>query len=475
MSRFRLRPSALLCLLAGLVLPAGAGAEQPEFTAAEAKRALATAGEALAPGAAAAEAAGATAAMRDLAVALPALDGPAERRAEQILARPSDKGDDEYFGREADGSPICDARFCVHFSSDAKTAPSSDEFLLQVIAALNATYEVENVELGWRAAKGDGTRGARNGVGAEGQTDVYINDLGRKFYGYAAPDPGQSGARRFAYLVLDNNFVGFPSPPLESMQATVAHEYNHVLQFGYDVFQDGWLFESSATWAEEQVYPRINDYLIFLPSFAEQPDVPLTGKGKVYGDVVLQHWLDSRYGPGLIEDEWRLSAKAKPKHNGAAAVDDAIDANDGRSFSREFTAFAAVTAEWRSVDAFPDANRYPDVRRRGDLGAKSSKLELDRTAYELTDVENASGTVKLRVEAPRGFPSGIALVGRTGSPRGGKVTIESRYLDRGGRGSVKLAGAQKFERVTAAVINADGSKGRLKPNELPVYEAKLKK
>lgn len=475
MGRARLRTSALLCLFGGLVAAAGAGAEQPGFTAAEAKRALVAAGEALGPGAGPAEVAGTTAALRDLAVALPALDGSAERRAERILARPSDKKDDEYFGREADGSPICNDRFCVHFSSDPKAAPSSDEFLLEIIAALNTTYEVENVELGWRAPKGDGTRGARNGVGGEGQTDVYINDLGKKFYGYAAPDPGQSGSRRFSYLVLNNDFTGFPSPPLESMQATVAHEYNHVLQFGYDVLQDGWLFESSATWAEEQVYPRINDYLIFLPSFARQPEESLTGKSKVYGDVVFQHWLDSRYGPGLIEDEWSLSAKTKPKHNAAAAVGDAIDANDGRSFGREFAAFAAATAEWRSLDAFPDSHRYPDVRRRGELGAKSSGFRLDRTAYELTDVENAGGVVKLRVEAPRGFPSSIALVGRRGSPRGGKVAIESRYLDRGGRGSVKLAGAQKFDRVTAAVINADGGKGRLGPGELPAYEAKLKK
>ena len=419
-----------VCLLAGL-LPSAASAALPEFTHAEAKRALADARRALAPEASAAEAARATPALRDLAVALPALDGAAERRAERILARPDDKKDDEYFGKEADGSPICNVQFCVHFSSDKRSAPASDRFLAEVVTALDTTFAVENVELGWRAPKGDGTRGARDGVGAEGQTDVYINNLGKRLYGYAAPDPGQEGSRRFAYLVLDNNYVGFPSPPLESMQATVAHEYNHILQFGYDTLQDIWLFEASATWAEQKVYPQINDYLIFIPSFAKHPELPLIGKKKVYGDAVLQHWLESRYGPELIEDEWQLSAKTKPKHDGASAVDDAIEANGGRSFSREFAGLAAASAEWRSLDDFPDSERYPDVKRRGKLTEKRSELELDKTAYELTNVTNPGGAVKLRVEAPRGVPSAIALIGRRGSPRGGEVTIESRFLSAG--------------------------------------------
>ena len=50
---------------------------------------------------------------------------------------------------------------------------------------------------------------------------------------------------------------------------TVAHEYNHILQFGYDTLQDIWLFEATATWVEQKVYPEINDYLIFMPAVRE--------------------------------------------------------------------------------------------------------------------------------------------------------------------------------------------------------------
>ena len=45
---------------------------------------------------------------------------------------------------------------------------------------------------------------------------------------------------------------------------TLAHEYNHILQFGYDAYQDAWFAESTAVWMEDQVYNGINDYLRYV-------------------------------------------------------------------------------------------------------------------------------------------------------------------------------------------------------------------
>ena len=44
------------------------------------------------------------------------------------------------------------------------------------------------------------------------------------------------------------------------MEVTAAHEYNHILQYAYDIFQDAWMFESTATWAEEKVFAGDDDY-----------------------------------------------------------------------------------------------------------------------------------------------------------------------------------------------------------------------
>lgn len=459
MSRFARRTLPLLCLFAAAA-PATAAASQSEFTHAEAKLALRDASQALSSEASLSEARDATIALRDLAVALPALNGAERRRAESILARPTDKGDREYFGPEADDSPICNPQFCVHWTDNQKNAPDSDAFIQQIVDAMTQTQLVENQTLGWRAPKPDGTRGARGGVGGEGQTDVYITNLGRRLFGFAAPDPGQNGSQRFAYLVLDNNYTGFPSPPLESMQVTVAHEYNHILQFNYDTLEDLWMFEATATWVEQQVYPDINDYLNFLPPFAKLPQAPMTGRDKVYADCVWNHWLESRYGADVVRDAWGMSLQAKPKHDSVAAYEASIKAHGGKSFSREFAAFAPVTAEWNSSLSFPDPALYPQVKRKGKLGKKPSQLVLDNTAFELADVKGAGSSVTLKVKAQHGVRSAIALVGREGPTVGGTVTIESKYMQKGGKAQVTLPGASAFERVTAVVINADGRRDK---------------
>ena len=59
--------------------------------------------------------------------------------------------------------------------------------------------------------------------------------------------------------MIDNDYAPLQFPgttPLTDLEVTLAHEYNHVLQFGYDAFQDTWFVESTATWMEDQVYDR---------------------------------------------------------------------------------------------------------------------------------------------------------------------------------------------------------------------------
>ena len=357
----------LLAAALALIAPPLAQAEVPDVSRAEALRALDRAEAALSgsgsvpgPQALSAEAVGsreATIALRDLAIALPALTGAERRRAAELLARPTDPDRGDYFGPEADASPICDARFCVHWSRREGDRPLSQGYIDQVVAAADETYAVENGELGWREPKPDGSRGSRAGEGAEGQTDVYIAGLARRLYGFASTDPGQNGARRSSYLVVDNDYAGFSGAPVELMRATVAHEYNHVLQYGYDTFEQVWMFESTATWMEEQVYPGVDDYLNYLSTFAATSQVPLTKpEFKVYGSAVWNHWLTARLGAETVRDAWARSTDVNPRHFAVAAYGRAIEENGGGSFSRQFGKFAIETSEWIGSNAFPDAD-----------------------------------------------------------------------------------------------------------------------
>jgi hypothetical protein len=80
---------------------------------------------------------------------------------------------------------------------------------------------------------------------------------------------------------------------------------------------------------------------------------------------------------------------------------------------------------------------------------------LDHTAYRLLNVKpTARPRLKLRVRGEQGVQTGIALVGRDDDTGG--VTRKVKLLRKGGRGSVTLPAPGRFERITAAIVNADG-------------------
>jgi hypothetical protein len=439
--------------------------------------------------------------LRSLAEKLPELDGADRRRAERLLARPTNvqeanPGEATYDVPEA--APFCGAHFCIHYV-DTTTAgppvgdqcrnPADDrpdltdnngngvpDYVEIMLGEFERVYDVENNQLGWRPPKGD------FGRGGDDRTDVYIKNIGPEgIFGYAAPDARQPVTDRHrlaAYLVMDNDYCQreYRNYPhfLAPLQVTAAHEYNHVLQFNYDAQQDNWMFESTAVWMEDRVYDDINDYRNYLPRWARLSLVPLTQFNsqnagdetnvKVYGDVVFNRWIDERFGPDVIRQAWEQSVAQKSFAPGAF---DAALRRRGSSFYNVFTRFAADTAEWRTATGlFDEGDSFPDVARalNGDALEPQTKSRqrsdyveggINHTSYALFNV-NPRGERNITVGATfrRGVAGAIALVGRTGGEVGGTVTVRLKRMPRGGRGRVTLRNASRFSRVTAVLINA---------------------
>ena len=480
--------AALATALAGLLLAsAPAVAQQPpsEPTPAQAAEALDDAEAALEPDAGSPPLEP-TVALNQLAASLPALEGAERRRANELLARPTDANDRYGDGYPA-AAPVASAaspHFCVFWVDDAGYEDAPDltdadgiadgdgvpDYVEAMIAIAEHSYSVEVTPgpLGWSAPKRD-----RGGCGADpgALADVYLKQLGRQgLFGYESPDPGQGRKRsQYGYLVLDNDYApdeyGHFSDPLAPAKVTFAHEFNHLLQQAYDSFQDIWMFESTAVWVEERVYPEVNDYVNFVSRFASAPGTPITdvraANGlKIYGTGVWSHWLDrgaGGYGDDVILRAWEVSDLVDPPDLATAAYDRAIRDQRGGGFSLEFVRFAAATAEWRAgAGNFPDSASYPDMRRRGSLSAgRRARFELDHTAYRLFHVK-PSGSLRLRLEVDPGVRAGLALVTRRGAEVGGTVTRRIRYLDNGGTASVSLRRASRYDRITAVVVNADG-------------------
>ena len=398
---------------------------------------------------------------------------PTERRE-----RPTDVRDpnrNAYSVPESPSSPACSPHFCVHWVDQGLDAPEPTDgdgdgipdFVERVLRVAERVHRVENEKLGWREPRSDGHQGGRNG-----KTDVYLSQIGGELFGYAAPDRGQATKdhriprRLHGYLVLDNDYSAFEFPgtkPLADLQVTFAHEYNHILQFGYDAYQDPWFAEATATWMEDQVYNGIDDYLRYVRRWVRLWETPLTANSiKEYGSAVWNQWLARRYGPEVIRKAWAGAIDAKPGGFSVGSYERALRSSGPSDFSHDFSRFAAALAEWRTGRGFRESGLYTDLPRQGQLPLGRAPLTrmLNHTTFQLMRVRAGGGrAVTVQLMAPRGTAAAVALVGRIGSERHGRPVVRLDYQRAGGALSVRLPRPGRFQRVTAVIVNADARAG----------------
>lgn len=395
-------------------------------------------------------------------------------RPTEARGRPTDNPDpnrNAYSVPEAPRSPACDAHFCVHWVAIGLDAPNLTDsngngipdYVERVLHVAEHVHEIENGKLGWREPKCDGTKG-----GGMCKTDIYLSQIGGELFGYAAPDAGQATKthrlprRLHGYLVLDNDYSPFEFPhtsQLHDLEVTLAHEYNHILQFNYDSFQDPWFAESTATWMEDQVYNGIDDYLRYVGRWVHRYDTPLTTSSiKEYGSAVWNQWLAHHYGASIIRKAWAGALRSRPGGFSVNAYERALRGAGHPDFSRDFTRFAADVAEWRTGKGFRESRLFPDMPRQGHLRLSGRRLtrRLNHTTFTLLRVRPQQGrAVVVDVLAPRGVESGLALVGRIGGEKRGRVVQRIDFSPRGGTLRVRLPDPRRFKRITAVVVNAD--------------------
>jgi hypothetical protein len=394
------------------------------------------------------------------------------------LARPTDRPGPTrtaYDVPEAPHSPACQGRFCVHWVAEGIDAPAPTDangradgdgvpdYVERVLRIGAHVRTVENGKLGWRRPRSDGRRGGRRG-----KTDVYLKHLARQLFGYAAPDPGQSPKgnrlprRLHGYLVLDDDYDPAQYPgtePWQDLAVTFAHEYCHILQMGYDAYQDAWMAESTAVWMEDQAYNGIDDYLRYVRRWTRLYNTPLTANSiRQYGAAVWNEWLVRRYGRDIVRSAWSRALHTRPGGFSVASYEAAIHAAGGSGLGRDFARFARDVAEWRTGTRFREGRRYPDVPRQETLPRDGRPLPrfLNHTTFQLLRVHAIGGRPLVATAvAPRGVAAGLALVGRIGNERGGRVVSRLRFRRSGGTMTVRLDRPGRFRRITAVVVNAD--------------------
>ena len=246
--------------------------------------------------------------------------------AEGFLARPTEGT--EWYGanygprarptNDCTKAPTPGSDVCVHWARRTEDAPpggdaDGDGLPNQV----EKTRDAFNRVWGRVVDAGGYSKPLPDEKGPNSKLDVYLVDIGNDgLYGYCTPEPVGQGRSEAAYCVLDDDYAKtqFPSgTPSGNLKVTAAHEFFHAVQFGYDVREDAWLMETTATWLEDEVYDGVNDNRGFLSAsvlrFPERPLDTVAGSF-YYGNWIWWRYLTERFPrdagglPVLVRHVW---------------------------------------------------------------------------------------------------------------------------------------------------------------------------
>lgn len=391
---------------------------------------------------------------------------PARSAAVPALSRPTDPGASDGY-RTDDVRTHRSGAFAVHWVTSTNDRAST-AFVKDVLDVMEEVRRHQVVELGWPAPAGDA------GVGGSGAIDVYLLDLGgqsgddERPFGYAAADgPPRCGGGRCqpapGYIVLENDFDGYPPDPRSALRATAAHEFGHLVHLAIAPTGPGWAYESTGVWLESSTYPDLDARSLYLDDFADAPDLSLTdfsaegGFDRAYGAYVFNRWIASRHGEGVIRDAWTApDARAGDVGAGYATV---LRAR-GSSFVEELLGLATASASWDVVksELDPAVPSWPEVVR-ADVLAPGARVdvELDHAAYWIADIAPAA-SVEVVVRGPKNVAGGAALVAVHGDDV--RDVTDATLLD--GEARLRLDGLAGAERVSVVVVNGDLTPSRPK-------------
>jgi hypothetical protein len=95
------------------------------------------------------------------------------------------------------------------------------------------------------------------------------------------------------------------------MRATVAHEFHHAIQFGFDVSDaHNWYYEMTAAWMETAAVTKDEDATGYVAYAYEYPELCFgtendPGQGQLmYGEWPFLQMLVDLYGANVVEDLW---------------------------------------------------------------------------------------------------------------------------------------------------------------------------
>lgn len=244
------------------------------------------------------------------------------------------------------------------------------DYIDSVAFYLEYTWDVEINQLGYLAPPPD-----NRGIGPE--LDIYICNLPATYYGLARPEEDNpTGDNTVSgFLILDNDYTGYPTPGIAGLRVTVAHEFHHIVQFSrymYDFSQSD-LYEATSVWMERQVMPTIPDYLQYVKEFLGQTQSYGFSTQKTredvtgYAHVIYLDLLAKRINRDVVREIWDRFAETGDMF---VAIDRALRAHSEPAVPLNLESSFCELAEWcyytgarsRDTTYFLEARQYPSMR-----------------------------------------------------------------------------------------------------------------
>lgn len=285
--------------------------------------------------------------------------------------------------------------FRVHYDTDGDgaVAPRDNnangvpDYVDSVAYYLELAWRVEIDEMGYMPPPSD-----RRGPGPE--IDVYICELPGTLYGGAWTENdnivGTDPIRAHGYLVLDNDYAGYPTPGILGLRVTTAHEFHHIVEFSayrtalspFENVSQFSLYESTATWMEEKVHPEVDDWRQYAEELLSSPQkygysTHSTGDFTTgYAHILYLLYLERRFGEDVVREFWE-EFRTRESFDAIDAVLRRHDFNLSRSYC-EFAQVSYYTGfRARDTVLLKEAPTLPAMR-----AATTRLLDAEETSFE---------------------------------------------------------------------------------------------
>lgn len=197
--------------------------------------------------------------------------------------------------------------FRVHYTLEGQDA-STAEYAQGVATTLQNVIDIQLRRVGWAAPVRDPDGRYRAYVGQANGSMGYTKPIQMVFDNPSTANVRETNAARGVF-VIDNDFAGMgkKAPPESLARATATHEFNHMVQFGYDALEGlSWLYEATASWTETTTVGADQDATDYVETDFASPQLCWTTQspGFDYAQWTLLQSLADSYGEGIVVRIW---------------------------------------------------------------------------------------------------------------------------------------------------------------------------